>query len=50
MLPISEISGRVMALVEKMGPLTGLLLSLRFGALSIGTLAKALLNPGGEVP
>lgn len=51
-LPISDISGRVMALVPNgmIGELLKLLLSERFGLLRIGTLANGPLSKGGEFP
>lgn len=51
-MPISEISGRVIALVENgmMGDRPRLLLSLRLGLLKMGTRASGPLSSGGEVP
>lgn len=51
-LPISDISGRVIALVPNgmMGECRKLLLSVRFGLLRIGTLASGPLRTGGDVP
>lgn len=51
-LPISVISGNVRALVlnGNMGELQRLLLSQRFGLLSIGTRVSGPLSTGGDVP
>lgn len=51
-LPISDISGRVMARVPNgmIGECRKLLLSDKFGLLSMGTRANGPLSIGGEVP